>query len=134
MQKRSLPPKEKVSKSKINGRMSLHLKNILEEDPLQTYSELSNKLKLECPDVSEAPGKHSVRRFMIKNGFNLSKKGPKTQEGFDWPDVWIMYIVISNQIFVKICQIVSQKDYPKLFEIKASKLLWWNWLSTYCYK
>ena len=73
MQKRSLPPKEKVSKSKINGRMSLHLKNILEEDPLQTYSELSNKLKLECPDVSEAPGKHSVRRFMIKNGFNLSK-------------------------------------------------------------
>ena len=73
IQKQLLPPKEKVSKSKINGRLSLHLKNTLEEDPFQTYSELSNKLKLECPNVSEAPGKHSVRRFMIKNGYNLSK-------------------------------------------------------------
>jgi len=73
MQKQLLPPKEKVSKSKVNGRLSLHLKNKLEEDPYQTYSELSNKLKLECSSVSDAPGKHSVRRFMIKNGFNLIK-------------------------------------------------------------
>ena len=40
IQKQLLPPKEKVSKSKINGRLSLHLKNTLEEDPFQTYSEL----------------------------------------------------------------------------------------------
>ena len=77
MQKQLLPPKEKASKSKINGRLSLNLKNNLEEDPFLTYSELSNKLKLECPDVSSAPGKHSVRRFMLKNGFNLSKLAKK---------------------------------------------------------
>jgi hypothetical protein len=72
-QKRLLAPKEKVSKSKINGRLGLQLKNILEENPFQTYSELSNKLKLEFPDISEPPGKQSIRRFMIKNGFNLMK-------------------------------------------------------------
>jgi hypothetical protein len=71
--KQLFPHKGKVSKSKINGLLSLHLKKNLEEDPLQTCSELSNKLKLECPNVSAALGKHSVRSFMIKNGYNLSK-------------------------------------------------------------
>jgi hypothetical protein len=54
MQKHILPPKEKVSKSKINGRLDLQLKNILEENSFQTYSELSNKLKIECPDISQS--------------------------------------------------------------------------------
>jgi hypothetical protein len=61
------------SKSKINGRLGLQLKNILEENLFQTYSELSNKLKLLFPDISEPPGKQSIRRFMIKNVFNLMK-------------------------------------------------------------
>jgi hypothetical protein len=78
MQKRILPPEEKASKSKINGRLGLQLKNSLEENTFQTYSELSNKLKIECPDISEPPGKQSIRRFMIKNGFNLRKLLKKT--------------------------------------------------------
>jgi hypothetical protein len=73
MQKRLLPPKEKASKSKINGRPGLQLKSSFEENPFQTYSELSNKLKIECPDISEPPGKQSIRRFMIKNGFKLRR-------------------------------------------------------------
>jgi hypothetical protein len=51
--------------------LGLHLKNSLEENIFQNYSELSKKLKLERPDIPEPLGKQSISRFMIRNEFNF---------------------------------------------------------------
>ena len=61
-----LPPKVKMSRSKITGRLCLVLKRKVIENPNVTYSELKSLLALECKDPKDAPSQDSIRRFLVK--------------------------------------------------------------------
>jgi transposase len=64
-----LPPKEKISKSKISGRMGVVLKKVVQEHPKFGLKKFVQKLKEELPDEIYYPSYKTVGRFLKKNNF-----------------------------------------------------------------
>ena len=66
---RTLPPKEKRSKTKIQGRMCLVIKKIVLENPKLSVAKLVEKIKEDMPGQPWYPLKTCLRKFLKVNFF-----------------------------------------------------------------
>ena len=77
-----LPPKEKVSKAKIAGRMVSVVKKVVGDNPKLGLTKLCAKVKEEAPNSSWHPKKTCLQSFLKKSGYkkrNPSLKPPLSE-------------------------------------------------------
>ena len=68
-----LPPKEKLSKSSVKGRLALLAKKIVLENPKITYRDIPGKVIEIVGSAEKVPSYKSFERFLVKS--NVHKCG-----------------------------------------------------------
>ncbi len=66
-----LPPKEKLSKSTVNGRLALIAKKIVFENPKISYRDIPSKIIETIGPVKNIPSYKAFERFLVKSNFKL---------------------------------------------------------------
>ena len=76
--RRDLPPKTRVSKSSIKGRLALQVKQIVADKPQIPYRDIPGELSKTLPPDTQVPSYGSIYRFLNQSGFKIAKLLRKT--------------------------------------------------------
>ena len=71
--RRELPPKVKLSKSSVNGRLALQVKQIVKDHPQIPYRDIPGELAKSLPPETLVPSYGSIYRFLNQSGFKMIK-------------------------------------------------------------
>ena len=132
-----LPPKEKLSKSTVSGRLALIAKKIVFENPKIPYRDIPGKIIETIGPVENMPSYKDFERFLVKSNFKIVKllKKPliselniakrikfakeyseKSQDFWNyviWSDeTMVRSFSNSNDVFVKTNSSVCRKNLP----------------------
>ena len=132
-----LPPKIKVPKTMIKGRLARGIKKIVEENPSISYRDLTEEVKREFGTSQRTPSKSTCHRFLKQSGYKIIKLWKKpiisdvnkrkrvdfSQDSLSKPTEFWERVIWSDEttvrsnpksqdIFVKVHNSVNREDLP----------------------
>jgi transposase len=71
--RKDLPPKVRLSKSSVRGRLALQVKQIVKDKPQIPYRDIPGELSKTLPPEIPVPSYRSIHRFLNQGGFKMVK-------------------------------------------------------------